>query len=412
MIKNKRIPLPSHLATRDSTLGKDGILKNFYEESTPLGEMIVKRPGQANSIALGPCVAQGSTFFNNNNYFICSNIIYVNPPGITTPPICPIPGSSANFGNANSNVFGFYDPVTGYIWASEVGNIHKIAIYNPVTASLVTEITIPSASGDTQGIFYMPNIRKMFTVTTATLGTNNLFVINPDTYAIEQSLSVPGGGGWQMAALCLDNVSDFIACYNGSLLDVGSAGSVNYLTYATSGAGAYPVAGVPISDFVYAPTLPVFAVLGTNTVVLISHFGNVKAATSFTFSSLSNASILPTAFDTVRQRFWVAESATGNLYYIPVTALTVGTKTLLSTIPAAFTQICYDSFRDVLWVTSTDGNLRKISPSTGAVVGTFSGASTFVQPGLVGTRLILSDSCTLIQNSGQGGNSFTKIGIQ
>lgn len=412
MTENKRIPLPSHLATRDSTLGKDGILKNFYEESTPLGEMIVKRPGQANSIALGPCVAQGSTFFNGNDYFICSNVVYVNPPGSSSPPVCPVPGSTSNFGNANTNTFATIDPVTGLIWASESPNIHKVAVYNPTTGALVTEISIPSTSGDTQKIFYVTASRKMVMPSTGTSGVVNFFVINPDSYVVEKSLVTGTGAGWQGATAALDNATTKIVVYNSSAIGGGGNLDVDYITYAVSGANPYPILGNPVSDSVHSPDLPIFALLGVGYIYFISDIGGSITSTQYTFTASSFKANAPTCYDIKRKYFWIVEPDTHNLYFIPVSGGTPGTKTLVSTLPAQTNQICYDPGRDVLWATFGDGMLRKISPADGSILFTTSGANTSFFPGLVGTKLLLLNECTLIQNSGQSGNSFTKIGIQ
>jgi hypothetical protein len=61
----------------DEFTGKDGLLRNCYKESTPLGEMVVKRPGlELNTDAFVAGCAQGSFLYNDIPYFIVGGIIY------------------------------------------------------------------------------------------------------------------------------------------------------------------------------------------------------------------------------------------------------------------------------------------------------------------------------------------------
>lgn len=409
MTEKTRISLPTDLATRDATVSHDGLLQNLYEENTPIGPMIVKRPGLTNNIALGACVAQGSTFFNNNNYFICSNTLYVNPTALN-PPTCPVPGSASTFGNGNVNYFAALDPVTGFLWAGQTANIHKLAVYNPTTGALVTEISVGVAGADIVGVFYNPSTRVMVAVGTNTFGNPNFFVFNPDTYAILQSLVTGTGAGWQGQTVCLDNAASKWVIYNENALGGGGNYSVDMITFAVSGANPYPIAGDPIFDFVYASDIPVFVVMGQSTFHLIADFAGVKSKTDVTVAS--SGSITPTTYDPTRKNFWYVETDTNKLFSININGTLIGNPVLLTILPSQIRQIVYDQSRDVLWGTFADGNVRKISPSTGAILATLPGADTFSAPQGAGQRLFLIGGCTLIQNTARPGASFNKIGIQ
>lgn len=409
MSKKHRIPLPSHLATRDSSVTHDGQLSNFYVEDTPLGKMIVKRPGLTNNIALGPCIAQGSTFFNSNNYFICSNTLYINPQ-TSTPPTCAAPGSVFTFGAASENLYATFDPITKNIWASNELNTHTLTVYNSTTGAVVQTITIPATSGDTTAIFYVAATRKMMAVSTASaVGIPNFFVINPDTYAIENSIITSTGSGVTWDTLCLDNTTTKLVAYNGNALGGGGNFSIGYLSL-TPLINDYPITGIVELDAVYAPDIPVFALLAPGHVTLISDFAGAKTATDFAYNN--DTAIPPTAYDTKRKNFWVFERGTHKLFFINVNGSAIGSSTLVTTLPANPLQVTYDASRDVLWATFDDGTYRKISPSDGSILRTFMGSSTGTVNSLAGNRLLLRDSCTLIQCDGGGATGFHVLGIQ
>lgn len=77
----KRIALPAVLATRDPTVGKDGILTNCYSEESKTKKRIVKRPGiEFKSNLGGNCVGQGAYYFVNVPVFIACDELHVNLP--------------------------------------------------------------------------------------------------------------------------------------------------------------------------------------------------------------------------------------------------------------------------------------------------------------------------------------------
>ena len=75
-MQTERMPLAAILATRDATTDKDGLLTNCYEEQTPLGTMIIKRPGLRTISNLGLGCAQGAISFNGEALFIKSDKVY------------------------------------------------------------------------------------------------------------------------------------------------------------------------------------------------------------------------------------------------------------------------------------------------------------------------------------------------
>lgn len=76
-METKRLPLNQILATRDSSANKDSILKNCYHEETPLGPMIVKRPGFSLSDSLGVGCAQGGISYDGQAIWVVSDTLHV-----------------------------------------------------------------------------------------------------------------------------------------------------------------------------------------------------------------------------------------------------------------------------------------------------------------------------------------------
>lgn len=63
-METQRLPLPQILAPRAAASDKDGLLVNCYKESTPIGDMIVKRPGLVTAWNAGLGCAQGAISYN------------------------------------------------------------------------------------------------------------------------------------------------------------------------------------------------------------------------------------------------------------------------------------------------------------------------------------------------------------
>lgn len=87
-METKRIPLPSVLATRDATVGKDGLLTNCYVEKGPDAIRVVKRPGYTLRANIGDaaCPGQGAFFFVGGPVFIVCDTLVVGLPAPTPPP--------------------------------------------------------------------------------------------------------------------------------------------------------------------------------------------------------------------------------------------------------------------------------------------------------------------------------------
>lgn len=80
-----RLPVTQLFAPRQATpnsityANKDGLLKNCYTEKTPIGDMIVKRPGLTVTAQVPAGCAQGSFVLNGTPYFIVDQFIYGIP---------------------------------------------------------------------------------------------------------------------------------------------------------------------------------------------------------------------------------------------------------------------------------------------------------------------------------------------
>lgn len=76
-METKRLPLNQILATRDSAVTKDGLLRNCYKEESPLGPQIVKRPGFSLSASLGVGCAQGGITYDSQAIWVVSDTLKV-----------------------------------------------------------------------------------------------------------------------------------------------------------------------------------------------------------------------------------------------------------------------------------------------------------------------------------------------
>jgi len=101
-METKRLELSQILATRDSTVSKDGLLSNCYRENTPLGPMIVKRAGYSIRDSFGVGCAQGGITYDGEAVWVIDDELATGGAGIpvlggfsaaTTPPK-PTAGSS------------------------------------------------------------------------------------------------------------------------------------------------------------------------------------------------------------------------------------------------------------------------------------------------------------------------------
>jgi hypothetical protein len=397
-MKKHRIPLPSHLATRDPTLSHDGNLQNFYEEDTPIGKMVVKRPGQTNNVALGPCLAQGSTFFNNNSYFICSNVIYVNPTPTTTPS-CPAPGSAISWG---SGFFAMLDPVTNFVWTSDAQNT-VVNVYDPTDQSLKASITNPAGSlGGPAGLFYLSTIRSFVTSSGNALSNPDVWIIDAGTYAITHTVDFAGGSGYAPFFPSQIPFTNIVVDYSNN--NFGGAGNFSFVigTYTGSAANPYPVFVSPPNapkDYLPIPNMQLVSYYNGNNIWIVNF---ASPATFTTYTTAGSTDVSQQTYDTIRKRIWYVDVTSNALTYIDLSAGVAGSQVIVSTLAQTIKQIVYDPQRDVLWcAASGSGDILKVSPSTGAVLKTYPGVGTGASAPLnVGTRLVLWKSCSLIQNTG------------
>jgi len=63
-VETKRFPLSATLAPRNNLVTKDGLLRNAYHETTPIGDMIIKRPGLLTTWNAGLGCAEGAISYN------------------------------------------------------------------------------------------------------------------------------------------------------------------------------------------------------------------------------------------------------------------------------------------------------------------------------------------------------------
>lgn len=83
-METKRLPLPQILATRDAAVAKDGLLSNCYEEATPIGDMIVQRPGYTVQNSFGIGCAQGGITYDGQAVWIIADTLKTSGGGIPT----------------------------------------------------------------------------------------------------------------------------------------------------------------------------------------------------------------------------------------------------------------------------------------------------------------------------------------
>ena len=74
-MEKKRIPIDTVLASRDATLNSDGLLVNCYVESSPLGKMVVKRPGVQAYQQYTAGTGQGAFNFNGAPLYIIGDTL-------------------------------------------------------------------------------------------------------------------------------------------------------------------------------------------------------------------------------------------------------------------------------------------------------------------------------------------------
>lgn len=74
-METQRLPLVGPIETRDSTLSKDADVVNLYAESTPIGPMLVKRPGYTLNSDISGSVAQGAVRFITSVYAVVDNTL-------------------------------------------------------------------------------------------------------------------------------------------------------------------------------------------------------------------------------------------------------------------------------------------------------------------------------------------------
>lgn len=119
-METTRFPLTAILANRDSTVTKDGLLVNCYEEKTPIGDMVVKRPGLEFYTNYGLGCAQGAISFNGQMLIVMRDQYGVVTPAaadgslwsILTPQ--PDPASSgASLANGRA---GYLASLNGYLY--------------------------------------------------------------------------------------------------------------------------------------------------------------------------------------------------------------------------------------------------------------------------------------------------------
>jgi len=118
-MQTERMPLAAILATRDASVTKDGLLVNCYEEQTPLGTMIIKRPGLQTIANLGLGCAQGAISFNGEALFIKSDKVYQDftftPGGATWTSSAANPFTGARVGSGMASLNGFLYMSGGFL---------------------------------------------------------------------------------------------------------------------------------------------------------------------------------------------------------------------------------------------------------------------------------------------------------
>lgn len=82
-MQTQRLPLAQILAPRDATSSKDGMLKNCYKEDTPIGQMIVKRPGLTITQQFTEGCAQGAIDYTGTPLFIIGDAVAGAPAALT-----------------------------------------------------------------------------------------------------------------------------------------------------------------------------------------------------------------------------------------------------------------------------------------------------------------------------------------
>lgn len=69
-MQTKRFPLTATLAPRSALTTKDGLLRNCYHETTPIGDMLIKRPGLRTTWNAGIGCAEGAITYNGKALII------------------------------------------------------------------------------------------------------------------------------------------------------------------------------------------------------------------------------------------------------------------------------------------------------------------------------------------------------
>lgn len=221
----RRLSLPSVLASRDATGNKDGLLTNCYCEKTPIGDMIVKRPGYAVQGNTGTGCAQGAVTFNGQALFIKGDAIQSNfQPfasgtgwtGATSPPK---PTNGVGLGsngggmlvslggalyaldgrdNLDGSVGVYKSTNNGATWATIATSVPWGASVTPVQAAVayggrmyIIATTTTDVWSSVDGIAWTKTCAAI-TLTT-TIFTSNLIVHNGLMYAFFGRLVASGG---------------------------------------------------------------------------------------------------------------------------------------------------------------------------------------------------------------------------
>jgi hypothetical protein len=136
-METKRLQLVNILATRDSTVTKDGLLTNCYKESTPIGDMIIKRPGYSIRDSFGVGCAQGGITYDGQAIWVIADALVTGGAGIpvvsafsslTTPPK---PTAASSVGTAAGGYMVSHGGALYHIGGRDNGDT-QISVYKSI----------------------------------------------------------------------------------------------------------------------------------------------------------------------------------------------------------------------------------------------------------------------------------------
>ncbi len=175
----KRIPLTTALAPRDATATTDGRLTNCYRETTPLGEMLVKRPGLSLAWNAGLGCAQGAIAYNGKALVVIGGkwgIAQQEAPSYSPGTSWTIyaeqthPGPNLTTAQARTGILGSLGGNLYYIGLAGAGAANPPNVYYSTNNGTSWQTLVSSPSWSSQSLISVQN--------GATLGSNLFIALN------------------------------------------------------------------------------------------------------------------------------------------------------------------------------------------------------------------------------------------